>query len=49
MISLISGIKEDKKLTYTKNRLMVARGKGSGVGEMGKVRQKIPTSSYKTW
>ena len=39
MISLISGIID------TENKLVVARGRGYGVGKMGEGGQKVPTSS----
>ena len=35
------------ELIDTENRLVVARGVGWGVGEMGEGGQKVQTSSYK--
>ena len=53
IISLICRIlKTNKKikqieLTYTENSLVVAKGRGYGVGKMSKGGQKVQTSSYK--
>ena len=48
MISLIYGIfKKKYRLIGTENRLVVARGRGWKVGEMGEEAQKVQTSSYR--
>ena len=48
MISLIYGIfKKKYRLIGTENRLVVARGRGWKVGEMGEETQKVQTSSYR--
>ena len=48
MISLICGIlKKKKNLIETKNRLVVARGKGWGMGEMAECGQRVYIASYK--
>lgn len=55
MISLTCGTKKNQmntKLIGTENRVVVAEGRGCGVGEMGERVQKIKTSSYrinKSW
>ena len=46
-LTFMWNLKNKTLSSYIKNRLVVARGKGWGVGEMGEGGQKVQTSSYK--